>query len=74
LVNDFPKVDAVVIAHTLLNWDDEVKSLLVKKSFEALSPGGALLVVDYFLDSDRKNSAPSHLVSVNMIFVTEGHC
>lgn len=64
----------MVIAHTLLNWADEIKELLIKKSFECLSPGGSLLVVDYFLDSERKNSANSHLMSMNMIFVTEGHC
>jgi SAM-dependent methyltransferase len=56
LEQDFPKVDAVVIAHTLFNWGDDVKDLLVKKSFECLSPGGVILVVEYFLDSDRKTS------------------
>jgi len=57
LEQDFPKVDAVIIAHTLFNWGDEVKDLLVKKSFDCLSPGGVLMVLEYFLDSDRRDSA-----------------
>lgn len=56
LKEDFPKVDVVIIAHTLFNWGDDVKNLLIKKSFDCLSPGGALVVLEYFLDSDRNNS------------------
>ena len=44
-------VDAIMFGNVLHDWDDDVKKMLIKKTFEALPSGGKIIIYDYFLDA-----------------------
>ena len=71
---DFAPTDAVIICHCFLNWYDAVKEMLIKKSFAAIPSGGCMIIVDFFMDDGQKEDTGAQLMSLNMVYVTEGHC
>jgi len=46
--------------------------LLLKKAFDALPSGGALIVYERFIDDDRRFGTAGLLASLNMLVITEG--
>jgi ubiquinone/menaquinone biosynthesis C-methylase UbiE len=66
-----PSADVVILGHVLHNWAPEERAMLVKKAYEAIPAGGALLVYDAMLDADSTD-LDKILVSLNMLLVTEG--
>jgi hypothetical protein len=46
--------------------------MLVTKAFEALKPGGALVVYDALIDDGRSHNAFGLLMSLNMLIETPG--
>ncbi|WP_020141385.1 methyltransferase [Streptomyces sp. 351MFTsu5.1] len=44
--DDLPKADALVFGHVLHNWGVEDRLTLLKRAYDALEPGGAVLVYD----------------------------
>lgn len=66
-----PEGDVLIIGHVLHNWSPEQRATLVRKAFQAVRPGGALLVYDAMLD-DEPTDLARILVSLNMLLVTEG--
>ncbi len=67
-----PTVDAFTMGHILHDWDLEQKKMLISKAFEALNPGGALVVYDAMIDDDRSKNAFGLLMSLNMLIETPG--
>jgi len=67
-----PKVDVITMGHILHDWDLEEKKMLVKKAFDALPTGGALVVYDAIIDNDRSKNAFGLMMSLNMLIETEG--
>jgi 2-polyprenyl-3-methyl-5-hydroxy-6-metoxy-1,4-benzoquinol methylase len=67
-----PQVDVITMGHILHDWDLAQKKMLVKKAFDALNPGGALVVYDAIIDDDRKKNAFGLMMSLNMLIETEG--
>ncbi|MGN5376898.1 methyltransferase [Streptomyces lasalocidi] len=67
-----PAADVHIFGHVLHDWDEESRQLLVRKAFEALNPGGALLIYDEIIDDDRSGPAHSLLMSLNMKLVRSG--
>jgi O-methyltransferase domain/Dimerisation domain len=67
-----PKVDALTMGHILHDWNLEEKKMLVGKAYEALNPGGALVVYDAIIDDDRSKNAFGLLMSLNMLIETPG--
>jgi 2-polyprenyl-3-methyl-5-hydroxy-6-metoxy-1,4-benzoquinol methylase len=67
-----PEVDVVTMGHILHDWNVEEKKMLVKKAFDALTPGGALVVYDAIIDDDRSKNAFGLMMSLNMLIETEG--
>jgi hypothetical protein len=70
-VDPLPAGDVLIIGHVLHNWSAEERSLLVKKAYASVQPGGALLVYDAMLD-DEPTDLARILVSLNMLLVTSG--
>jgi O-methyltransferase domain/Dimerisation domain len=70
--DELPKADVLVMGHVLTNWNAEEKRLLISKAYDALPPGGALLVYDPHIDEDRSRNAFGLLMSLNMLLVTSG--
>jgi len=67
-----PSADVLVMGHILHDWDLEEKRMLIRKAYEALPAGGALIVHDTIIDDDRRENAFGLLISLNMLIETEG--
>jgi hypothetical protein len=66
-----PKADVIVMGHILHDWDLEQKRMLLKKAYDALPEGGALIVYEAMIDNDRRENAFGLLMSLNMLIETD---
>ena len=69
---ELPNCDVIVMGHILHDWNLEEKRMLVAKAYEALNPGGALIVYDAMIDNEREKNAFGLLMSLNMLIETPG--
>ena len=67
-----PAADVVVLGRVLHNWDLAAKRMLLKKTYEALPLGGALIIYERLIDDERRVNAPALLASLNMLIMTAG--
>ena len=67
---DFPKADVILMGHILHDWDLATKKMLLKKAFEAVPAGGAVVVYEGIIDDDRSKNAFGLLMSLNMLIET----
>lgn len=67
-----PQADVLVMGHILHDWDLEQKRLLLRRAYEALPEGGALIVYEALIDDDRRHNAMGLLMSLNMLIETPG--
>ncbi|MEV0161325.1 8-O-methyltransferase [Nonomuraea fuscirosea] len=67
-----PRADAILFSAILHDWDDEQRAALLRQAFDALRPGGTVLVTNHMIDPDRRGKASSLLVSLNMMLITPG--
>ncbi len=67
-----PAADVVMMGHILHDWSLEEKRLLLRKAYEALPAGGALVVYESIIDDDRSKNSFSLLMSLNMLIETPG--
>jgi O-methyltransferase domain/Dimerisation domain len=67
-----PNADVVMMGHILHDWNLEEKRLLIRKAFEALPVGGALIVYESIIDDDRSTNAFGLMMSLNMLIETRG--
>lgn len=65
-----PPADVLVMGHILHDWGLDDKRRLVRKAFEALPAGGALVVYEALIDDDRRENATGLLMSLNMLIET----
>lgn len=71
--DDFPKdVDAIMFGNVIHDWDDSVKKVLIKKTFDALPSGSHIVIYDYFLDEGRREKTDNFLMSLHMQTITTG--
>lgn len=69
--DDLPAGDVVVMGHVLHNWDEQQRGHLVRKAYESVNPGGALLVYDRMLGEDGRQ-VENLVISLDMLLVSEG--
>jgi hypothetical protein len=67
-----PKADVVMMGHILHDWELEKKMMLLKKSYDALPSGGAVIVYEAIIDDDRSKNTFGLLMSLNMLIETSG--
>lgn len=67
-----PSCDVIIMGHILHDWNLDEKMMLLRKSYEALAPGGALIVHEALIDDERKRNAFGLLMSLNMLIETHG--
>ncbi len=67
-----PEADVLVFGHILHDWDIDTKRMLVRKAYDALPEGGAIIVYGCFIDDDRSKNAMGLLMSLNMLVETPG--
>jgi hypothetical protein len=69
-VDPMPAGDVLVMGHILHDWSLDEKRLLLRKAYETLPEGGALVVYDAIIDDDRRTNTMGLLVSVHMLIDT----
>jgi precorrin-6B methylase 2 len=67
-----PSADVLVMGHILHDWDLDEKKALLKKAFDALPDGGALIVYEALIDDERRHNTLGLLMSLNMLIETPG--
>ena len=67
----FPQVDVITMGHILHDWNLDVKEMLIRKAYEALPDGGALIVYEAIIDDERRQNAFGLLMSLNMLIETQ---
>ncbi|RNF83088.1 methyltransferase [Montanilutibacter psychrotolerans] len=67
-----PSADVLIMGHILHDWDLAEKRRLLAKAYEALAPGGALIVYESLIDDERRENAFGLLMSLNMLIETPG--
>ncbi|HEV2424028.1 MAG TPA: methyltransferase [Terriglobia bacterium] len=67
-----PKADVITMGHILHDWSLDEKKRLLRKAYEAISPGGALVAYDSIIDDDRSKNAFGLMMSLNMLIETPG--
>jgi len=67
-----PNVDVIIMGHILHDWNLEEKTILIRKAYDALNPGGAFVVYDCIIDDDRSQNAFGLMMSLNMLIETSG--
>jgi precorrin-6B methylase 2 len=67
-----PRTDVLMMGHILHDWNLAEKKALVRKAWEALPDGGALIVYESIIDDERQSNAFGLLMSLNMLIETSG--
>jgi hypothetical protein len=64
---ELPKADVVTMGNILHDWNLENKKMLIKKAYDALPSGGALIAVENLIDDARRENVFGLLMSLNML-------
>jgi len=56
----------------LHDWNLEEKRALIRKAYEALPDGGALIVFEWLIDDARSKHVAALMMSLNMLIETQG--
>ncbi len=67
-----PEADIYGFGRILHDWSDEQVRFLLKKTYECLPPGGALIICEHILNERKDGPATALLQSMNMLVVAEG--
>jgi len=65
--DDLPKADVITMGNILHDWNLEKKKVLIKKAYDALPQGGALIAIENLIDDERRENAFGLLMSLNML-------
>jgi 2-polyprenyl-3-methyl-5-hydroxy-6-metoxy-1,4-benzoquinol methylase len=64
--------DVILLSMILHDWTPEKNRLILRKCFDALPSGGAMIVSELMMDDDKVGPVPAALMSLNMLIETEG--
>jgi precorrin-6B methylase 2 len=67
-----PEVDVITMGHILHDWNLNEKITLLGKAYEAISPGGCVVIYDSIIDDDRSQNAFGLMMSLNMLIESPG--
>ncbi len=67
-----PRADVLVMGMILHDWNLEQKRALLKKAYDALPDGGALIVYEHLIDDERRKNIAGLLMSLIMLIETQG--
>ena len=70
LKENFPKADVITMGNILHDWGIQDKKMLIKKAYDALPQGGALVVIENIIDDNRSENAFGLMMSLNMLIET----
>lgn len=77
VVGDFfadalPPADLYALGRILHDWSEPKIAVLLRRVYEALPSGGALLIAEKLLFDDKSGPVHGHMQSLNMLVCTEG--
>ncbi|MDX8532210.1 methyltransferase [Mesorhizobium sp. VK25A] len=64
--------DVHLFSMILHDWDEAKNRALLRRSFEALQSGGAVVISELLVNDEKTGPAPAALMSLNMLIETEG--
>ena len=67
-----PNADVITMGHILHDWNLDEKKMLLRKAYDALPAGGAVVIYDAIIDDDRSQNAFGLMMSLNMLIETPG--
>ena len=67
LSDPLPGADVITMGLILHDWNLERKLHLIRGAYEALPPGGALIVVENLIDDERRENVFALMMSLNML-------
>jgi acetylserotonin O-methyltransferase len=67
-----PEADLYALGRILHDWSEDKIRLLLRRIYDALPSGGALLIVEKLLDDDKTGPVSALMQSLNMLVCTEG--
>jgi hypothetical protein len=70
--DDLPQADIYGFGRILHDWSDELVRFLLKKTYECLPSGGAVLICEHILNERKDGPATALLQSMNMLVVAQG--
>lgn len=62
-----PKADVITMGMILHDWNLEKKMHLIRATYDALPPGGALVAIEALIDDARRENVQGLLMSLNML-------
>jgi SAM-dependent methyltransferase len=62
-----PPADVITMGQVLHDWNLDKKKHLIQLAYDALTPGGAFVVVESLIDDERRENAFGLLMSLNMM-------
>lgn len=67
-----PNAGVITMGHILHDWNLDEKMMLLRKAYEALPSGGAVIVYEVLIDDNRSKKAMGLPMSLNMLIETPG--
>jgi 3-hydroxy-5-methyl-1-naphthoate 3-O-methyltransferase len=64
--------DVHLLSMVLHDWDERKNRALLRRSFEALPSGGAVVIAELLVNDEKTGPAPAALMSLNMLIEAEG--
>jgi hypothetical protein len=64
--------DAILLSMILHDWGEAKNREILRKCYEALPSGGAVLISELLVNNEKTGAAPAALMSLNMLIETEG--
>jgi hypothetical protein len=58
------------MGHILHDWGLDDKKMLIRKAYDALPEGGAIIIYEGIIDDDRSKNAFGLMMSLNMLIET----
>lgn len=66
-----PAADVLIFGHVLHDWDPETRKLLIRRAYQALHPGGALIIYDRMIN-DQLSDPDVLLLSLTFTLTSAG--
>ena len=73
-VDPLPEADAVIFGQVLHDWGEARVRELLEHSFQALRPGGSLIIHDAHINPSKTGPLPVAEYSVLLMHFTDGKC
>ncbi len=70
-IDELPRADVITMGNILHDWGSDDKLMLIKKAYNALPEGGALIVIENIIDDERNKNAFGLMMSLNMAIETD---